>query len=162
MSNQSRRLKKIKGVNLFEVTIKGVRYWRVVSPKPGKGRIARTFRDGLEARNYYEQQVTLTRNLGRASGGLSARQRLEAIGALEALEAFEGVTLLAAVEFYRKHHVSLSSSVTVNEAISKVLETKKIDGVSKRYWDDLKGRLNRFALDFGERPIVEIGSDQIG
>ena len=100
MNDQPRRLKKIKGVNLFEVTIKGVRYWRVVSPKPGKGRIARTFRDAREARNYYEQQVTLTRNLGRASGGLSARQRLDAIGALEALKAFPDVTLLRAVEFY--------------------------------------------------------------
>jgi integrase len=162
MSSQPKRLKKIKGVNIFEVMIKGVRYWRVVSPKPGKGRIARTFRDAREARNYYEQQVTLTRNLGRASGGLSARQRLDAIGALEALKAFPDVTLLRAVEFYAKHHVSLDSSVTVAEAISCLLEAKTVDGVSQRYLEDLRSRLNRFSEDFGDRAITDIGSDKVG
>jgi hypothetical protein len=61
---QPRRLKKIKGVTIYSVSIKGVRYWRVVSPKPGKGRLARNFRDRTQARYYYEQQVQLTATLG--------------------------------------------------------------------------------------------------
>src|SRR6516165_7237704 len=149
MNDQPRRLKRVKGVSLFQVTIKGLRYWRVVSPKLGKGRTSRTFRDQIEARNFYEQQVTHTRNLGRAAGGLSARQRLDAIGALEALKAFPDVTLLSAVEFYARHHVALDQSVTVTKAISKLLEAKQIDGLSKRYVEDLRHRLHRFSEDFG-------------
>jgi integrase len=162
MNDQPRRLKKIKGVSLFEVTIKGLRYWRVVSPKPGKGRLSRTFRDKIEARNYYEQQMQLTRNLGRAGGGFSPRQRLDALGALEALKIFPDVTLTRAVEFYTQHHTALDQSVTVTEAISKLLEAKQIDGLSKRYIEDLRHRLNQFSEDFGDRAIAEIGSPEIG
>jgi integrase len=162
MNDQPRRLKKIKGVNLFEVTIKGLRYWRVVSPKPGKGRYSRTFGDKTQARNYYEQQVQLTRNLGRAAGALSARQRLDALGALEALRVFPDATLLGAVEFYVKHHVAIGGSVTVSEAISQLLSAKKADGKSVRYLGDLRARLARFAFDFGEQKIAEIDSPEIG
>src|SRR5262245_43908339 len=162
MNDQPRRLKKIKGVNLFEVTIKGLRYWRVVSPKPGKGRLSRTFGDKIEARNYYEQQRQLVRNLGRAAGGLSARQRLDAIGALEALKAFPEVTLLSAVEFYAKHHVAIGASVTVSEAITQLLAAKKADGKSVRYVGDLRARLARFAEDYGDQKIAEVSSAQIG
>jgi integrase len=162
MNNQPRRLKKIKGVNLFEVTIKGRQYWRVVSPKPGQGRLSRTFGDRIEARNYYEQQVQLTRNLGRAGGGLSARQRLDAIAALETLAPFDGVSLLSAAQAYARHHVSLSSSVTVTEAIAKLLQAKVADKASKRYYEGLRHYLNRFASDFGDSKIAEITSADVG
>ena len=160
--DQPRRLKKIKGVTIYEVSIKGVRYWRVVSPKSGKGRLARNFRDRTQARYYYEQQVQLTRNLGRAGGGLSARQRLDAMAALETLKPFDGISLLSAVEFYARQHVSLDSSVTVGEAITKLLEAKVADKASKRYYEDLRYRLNRFASDFGDSKIAEITSADIG
>jgi integrase len=162
MSDQPRRLKKVKGVSMFEITIKGRQYWRVVSPKPGKGRLSRTFSDRIEARNYYEQQVQLTRNLGRAAGGLSARQRLDAIGALDALKAFPQVTLLSAVEFYAKHHVTIGASVTVSEAIQELLAAKKADGKSERYLGDLRSRLGRFSEDYGDCKIAELDSSQIG
>jgi integrase len=162
MNNQPRRLKKIKGVNLFEVTIKGLKYWRVVSPKPGKGRLSRTFGDKIEARNYYEQQLQLTRNLGRAGGGLNARQRLDALGAIEDLqEAFPQVTLCETVAFYKRHHVAIVDSVTVSEAIQKLLAAKKADGKSTRYLGDLRARLARFSEDYGDYKIAEIGSPQI-
>jgi hypothetical protein len=157
-----KKLKRVKGVSIFSVTIKGIKYCRVVSPKPGKGRIVRTFKDHREARNYYEMQVTLTRNLGRASGGLTAKQRLDAIAALEALAPFQGVSLASAVEFYARHHVSLDESVTVQEAIAKFLAAKAADGLSDRYLWDLRNRLSRFAEDFGDRKIADVGSPQVG
>jgi hypothetical protein len=134
----------------------------VVSPKPGKGRIVRTFKDQLEARNYYEIQVTLTRNLGRASGGLTPKQRLDAIAALEALVPFDGVSLVSAVQFYARHHVSLDESVTVQEAVAKFLTAKAADGMSERYLRDLRNRLSRFAEDFEDRKIADIGSPEVG
>jgi integrase len=160
---QPRRLKKVKGVTIYEVAVKGVQYWRVVSPKPGKGRTARNFRDKCEARNYYERQVQLVRNFGRkAGGGLSDRQRLDAVAALDRLKDFPQVTLLSAVEFYARHHLSLDANVTVSEAISKLLEDKKSDGKSRRYLEDLRDRLARFAEDFGDCNICEVGSGDIG
>ena len=157
-----KKLKRVKGVSIFSVTIKGIKYCRVVSPKPGKGRIVRTFKDQLEARRHYEIQVTLTRNLGRASGGLTTKQRLDAIAALEALAPFDGVSLVSAVEFYARHHVSLDESVTVGEAIAKLLAAKAADRMSERYLRDLRNRLSRFAEDFGERKIADIGSPEVG
>jgi integrase len=157
-----KKLKRVKGVSIFPVTIKDIKYWRVVSPKPGKGSIVRTFKDHLEARNYYEMQLSLTRNLGRASGGLSAKQRLDAIAALEALAPFDGVSLVSAVEFYARHHVSLDESVTVQEAVAKLLAAKAADGMSERYLRDLRNRLFRFAEDFEDRKIADIGSPEVG
>jgi integrase len=157
-----KKCKRVKGVTIFPVTIKGIKYWRVVSPKSGKRRIMRTFKDHLEARNYYQMQVTLTRNLGRASGGLSAKGRLDAIAALEALAPFDGVSLVSAVEFYARHHVSLDESVTVQEAVAKFLAAKAADGMSERYLRDLRNRLSRFAEDFGDRKIADIGSPEVG
>jgi len=157
-----KKLKRVKGVSIFSVTIKGIKYWRAVSPKPGKGRIVRTFKDQLEARRHYEIQVTLTRNLGRASGGLTTKQRLDAIAALEALAPFQGVSLASAVEFYARHHVSLDESVTVQEAIAKFLAAKAADGLSDRYLWDLRNRLSRFAEDFGDRKIADVGSPEVG
>jgi hypothetical protein len=108
-----KRPKKIKGVNIFEVMIKRVRYWRVVSPKPDKGRIDRNFRNQHEARNFYEREVQFVRNFGRAGGGLSVRHQLDAIVALKALVTFEGATLTSVAEFYAKHH-SVNVKTTVN------------------------------------------------
>jgi integrase len=163
MSDQPKRLKKERGVNIFQVTIKGVPYWRVISPKSGKGRVLRTFRSPIEARRYYERELGRVRDFGRRGlRGLSTRQERDALIALDALKPFENVSLLAAVEFYARHHATLDTSVTVNQALAKLLEAKKLDGASKRYLGDLKARLNRFASDFEDQTLCSIGSDEIG
>jgi integrase len=160
MTLQPKRLKKVRGVNIFAIAIKGVPYWRVVIPKFPKGRITRTFRDPLEARRYYERELLKVRNSGRRT--LTGRQERDAIAAVDVLEGFGKVSLLSAAEFYAKHHVAAQASVSVSEAIQKLLAAKKADGQSQRYIGDLRARLARFALDYGDQKIAEIGSPQIG
>jgi integrase len=161
MTDQPKRLKKVRGVNIFNITIKGVLYWRVVVPKFPKGRITRTFRSPIQARHYYETEVVKVRNSGRRT--LTQRQEREAIVVFDALKSsFENVSLLSVFEFYAKHHIAIGASVTVSEAIQKLLAAKKADGKSDRYLGDLRSRLARFAEDYGDCKIAEIDSAQIG
>jgi integrase len=46
--------------------------------------------------------------------------------------------------------------------VAALLAAKKADGKSDRYMGDLRSRLARFALDYGEQKIAEIDSSQIG
>jgi integrase len=160
MSEQPKRLKKVPGVSIFAISIKGVPYWRVVVPKFPKGRITRSFRDPIQARRCYERELVKVRNTGRRT--LTGRQERDAIAAVDTLEGFGNVSLLAAAEFYAKHHVATSASVTVSEAITQLLSAKKADGRSERYLGDLRVRLARFASDYGDQKIAEIGSPEIG
>jgi integrase len=51
--------------------------------------------------------------------------------------------------------------VTVSQLADEVLETKRRDGMSKDYLRDLRSRLTRFSLNFGNRPVAAVTVEEI-
>jgi integrase len=84
------------------------------------------------------------------------------MAALDILAPFCGVSLIDAAKYYASHHVTILGSKSVSEAITKLLKAKEANGMSPRYLKDLRVRLSRFAEDFGERKISDLGAPEIG
>ena len=160
-SNKKARGKaKIKGLSLFPVKINGVDSWRIATPMVNGQRRTKTFRSEREARTFYDAQYNQLKAAGTAGLGLSERQRVDSLAALEILAPF-GVTLEEAAQFYAQSHEAASESQTVTLAIQKLLAAKKADGKSARYLKDLRNRLDRFGSEFSERPIATITAPEI-
>ena len=51
--------------------------------------------------------------------------------------------------------------ITVAQLVDEMLEAKRRDGRSEVYLRDLRNRLNKFAQDFGHRPITGITVDEL-
>jgi site-specific recombinase XerD len=91
---------------------------------------------------------------------VSESLRIEALECSEKLETI-GSTLRQATSFFLDHFHRTNRSCTVNAAIAELCKARQIDGCSKRYLDDLRVRLNRFAADFGEEPIAGLTTGRI-
>ncbi len=85
---------------------------------------------------------------------------MEAIECSEKLAEVDG-TLRDATKFFLAHVRNLRQSSRTSEVISELLAARRIDGCSKRYLDDLRVRLGRFAADFGEQIVVEISGREV-
>jgi integrase len=86
--------------------------------------------------------------------------RVEAIECCELLQPF-GVTLRDAVKFYTAHLKAVTGSRTVREVVADLLAARSADGMSPRYLGDLRVRLGRFALSFGEEMVAGISAARI-
>lgn len=117
----------------------------------------RTKEDGEEWLRENRAQLT---NQGRSALSLSDRDRIDAQRALEVLKPY-GVTLLEAANSYSERADALSRSVSFTTLIEEVLSAKKADGKSSAYLTALKGYLNRFCEDFGDRLVAEYTSQEI-
>jgi integrase len=148
-------------LNIFPVKINGADLWRVQTPMTDGKRWVKTFRSEKEARTFYDAQHNQLKIAGIAGLGLSERQRVDALAALEILGPF-GATLEQAAQAYAQSHEAVSESQTVAIAIQRFLAVKKADGMSARYLKDLRNRLDRFGLEFGERAIVTITAPELG
>ena len=101
-----------------------------------------------------EADTAGTRNVVRPeerSAILELRDELQEVG-LTLREA-----ILGAIERRRK----LSRSAEVTTLVDEYISTKTTARRSKRYLDDLKYRLGRFAQDFGQLPVAAIESHEI-
>jgi integrase len=162
MQGYKRGQKHVRNLRLYEVHKSGRRYWRMRTPDPsGTGFSERQFSSEAEALTAFEVAYIQHVNHGVKAGSLSARQRGEALAALNILEPFGGVSLVEAARFYYGHHVNILSGKLVADAVTELLKAKKQDGLSGRYHKDLRYRLSRFVESFGTRKIAEVSVSEI-
>src|SRR5260221_7288009 len=151
--------KYIKNLRLYEVTKKGRPYWRLRVPDPsGTGFSERQFSSEPEAHTAFEVAYTQHRNHGYSAGSLGAKERGDAMNALDILRS-TGVSLSEAARYYTSRHVHQSK--LVKDAVSELLQAKQQDGLSRCYQEDLRYRLGRFVQSFWTRPMAEISVGEI-
>jgi integrase len=162
MQGYKRGQKHVRNLRLYEVHKSGRCYWRLRTPEPsGTGFSERQFSTQAEALTAFEAAYIQHVNHGVKAGSLSARQRSEALAALNILEPLGGVSLVEAARFYYGHHVNILSGKLVADAVDCLLKAKKQDGLSGRYHKDLRYRLSRFVESFGTRKIAEVSVSEI-
>ncbi|HEY8650291.1 MAG TPA: hypothetical protein VIL70_05195, partial [Chthoniobacterales bacterium] len=100
------------------------------------------------------------RKCGVEGAEFSSRLREMAQECAERLSAY-GKTLADATDFLVAHLKASEKSCTAAALVEQLIATKKADGVSKRYLEDLRSRLNRFVQEFDGQMVATITSAQI-
>jgi integrase len=119
------------------------------------------FKTKAEAEAERLRQITTLERHGREAVGLSPGELSAIIQARKKL-AKHGKTIDDAATFYLDYLERIRRcNITVADLAKEVLESKRKDGMSKTYIDDLKKRLARFIADFGNRPIAAITIEEL-
>jgi integrase len=145
---------------LTKTKVNGRRYYCVTTPKLGGGRNRRFFKEKAEAETFMQFTKVQQENYGTAALSIPDALRVEAIECAELLQPF-GVTLRDAARFYAAHLKTVTDSRKVSEVVADLLAARTADGMSPRYLGDLRVRLGRFALSFGEEMIAAISAYRI-
>ena len=145
---------------LTKTKVNGRRYYCVTLPKLGGGRKRRFFKDTAEAETFMQFAKVQQENYGMAALSIPDALRVEAIECHELLQPF-GATLRDAAKFYAAHLKAITGSRKVGEVVADLLAARAADGMSPRYVGDLRVRLGRFVLSFGEEMIAGIGASRI-
>src|SRR5213592_1102257 len=145
---------------LTKTKVNGRRYYCVTMPKLGGGRNRRFFKEKAEAKTFMQFAKVQQENYGTAALSISDALRVEAIECHGLLQPF-GVTLRDAAKFYAAHLKAITGSRKVGEVVADLLAARAADGMSQRYLGDLRVRLGRFVLSFGEEMIAGISASRI-
>ena len=145
---------------LTKTKVNGRRYFLVTTPKLGGGRNRRFFKEKAKAETYLQFAKVQQENYGTAVLSISDALRVEAIECADLLQPF-GATLRDAARFYAAHLKAITGSRKVSEVVADLLAARTADGLSPRYLKDLRWRLGRFTLSFGEQMIAGIGASRI-
>jgi hypothetical protein len=145
---------------LTKTKVNGRRYYCVTTPKLGGGRNRRFFKEKAEADTFMQFAKVQQENYGTAALSIPDALRVEAIECCELLQPF-GVTLRDAAKFYAAHLKAVTGSRKVKEVVADLLAARTTDGMSPRYLGDLRVRLGRFVLSFGEEMIAAISASRI-
>jgi integrase len=100
------------------------------------------------------------RKYGIEGSEFSSRLREEAAECVERLSR-RGKTLTDATDFLVAHLNASERSITAAALVEQLIAAKKADGASKRYVEDLRSRLPRFAREFGDQVVATITATAI-
>ena len=107
------------------------------------------------------RQITLRERGGREAVGLPLNELSAIVEARHKL-AEHGKSIDDAATFYLDHLERIRRcNVTVTQLAHEVIAAKKKDGHAPMYLADLRKRLDRFARDFGTRPIAAITVEEL-
>ena len=119
------------------------------------------FKTQAEAEAERMRQITLRERGGREAIGLPLNELAAIVRARSAL-AKHGKSINDAAGFYLDHLERIRRcNITVAQLAAEVLAAKQKDGFGALYLADLRKRLNRFARDFGTRPIAAITVEEL-
>ena len=139
-------------------------YYCVTLPKHGGGRTRRFFKFTPEGKREAETFLQLAKqqqsNYGTAAFSISDALRAEAVQCSRKLGEF-GHSLTDATKFFVAHLQAQKKSITVNDAMEQLITSRKRAGLSKRYGQDLRLRLSKFAKDFEKRTVATITAREI-
>jgi integrase len=125
------------------------------------GKRKRTFFETREQANAFAAfKNAQLRKCGVEGAEFSSRLREMAQECAERLSAY-GRTLKDATDFFCAHLKASEKSCTTAALVEQLIAAKKADGASKRYLEDLRSRLNRFAQKFDGQMVATITSAQI-
>jgi integrase len=131
----------------------------VVGRENGK-RSRKFFGSRADAKEYCDLKNIEANNQGREGAEFPSRLRVMAQECAERLSA-HGKTINEATDFFLAHVIASTRSCTAVELVDEIVKAKKADGASKRYIDDLNGRLGRFAEGFNGQPVATITGAQL-
>lgn len=86
--------------------------------------------------------------------------RVEATSLADRLKPY-GKTLTDAVEHYVAHLTAVERTCTVKELIAEFTKAKEADKARELYVKDLKNRLARFEIDFADKKVAEVRTQEI-
>ncbi len=113
-----------------------------------------------EADTFAQNRNIELKNSGREGAEFPTSLRVMAQECADALRAF-GKTIKNATDFYITHLKASERSITTAALVEQVIAKKQADGKSKRYVQDLRSRLPRFAKDFDGQLVATITATQI-
>jgi integrase len=123
-------------------------------------RLRKTFASRAEAETFARLRKIERTNHGTAGLALSARLRGEALEASQLLAPY-GVSILELARQYVQRMEQSARSETILKGWHLFLAAKKADGLRRRYLEDLRDRLRRFAESFAERKFSDITPSEI-
>ena len=91
---------------------------------------------------------------------LTAPERAAVLDLRERLASCDG-TVREALEAFCEQRESAAKSINVETLVDDFIAAKEREGKSKRYLEDLRSRLGRFAQDFEGRTMSDIATDEI-
>jgi integrase len=125
------------------------------------GKRKRTFFETREQANAFAAfKNAQLRKFGVEGAEFSSRLREMAQECAERLSA-HGKTLKEATDFFVAHLKASERSITAAALVGQLIDAKKADGASKRYVEDLRSRLPRFAKKFDGKMVATITSAEI-
>ena len=126
-----------------------------------QGRRARKFFETQRAaETFVEQKNIELQNQGREGIEFPSWLRIMAGECNELLEPF-GKTIRHATEHYVAFLRASAKSCTVSELAVQMLAAKAADGASKTHLHDLKSRLKRICIDFGQQNAATVDTREI-
>ena len=148
-------------LSLKKTKVNGKTFWQVTVPNHANGgRTRRTFLDKGEAETFHQLSKVQVQNHGTAAMTIPDALRVMAMDGERQLAPF-GKNIRDAVAFYLAHLKAVAGSKPVRDVVTALLAAKAADGASTRYLGDLRARLTRFAVAFGERMIASITGKEI-
>jgi integrase len=148
-------------LQLKKTKVNGEIYWQVTIPKPGGGRLRRTFKNKKDAQYRLSEAKLQMAQAGPAAATMDDLLRSQAIEAARMLEPYRPVTILDVVRGYVENRLSADKSCTVSDAVSALIGAREREGKSQRYIRDLRSRLGQFAYRFGTAKMTEVEAGQI-
>jgi integrase len=145
---------------LTDETRDGKPIYCVQWPRLPKGRNRKFFREKIEAETFLKEKLVEQKRYGDEGMAFGLRERAEYLECTEKLAPFN-TTLRDAVNFYLPHLQATNRSCTAKQLVDEILSAKKADGASYRYINDLKSRLNQFAVTFGGKSVAKITTTDI-
>jgi integrase len=135
--------------------------YRVTVPSRVSGvRLFKQFSSLESAEAWAKEQHDGAKKDGQKHFTLSPSHRGDAIGALALLDG-TGLTLSQAVALAKKHLHSSLGTVTVTEAVSKLVAEKEAENLRERSVRDLRNRLTIFGQTFGERKVSDVTQTEV-
>lgn len=147
-------------LSISKTRVNGVLFWQVTVPKLGGGRERKTFRKHDDAETYFNNAKIQQENHGVAGLAIKDSLRVQAVECAAKLAEF-GKSIVDATDYYLAHLKAVTSSKKVSEVVADLLRAQEADGASVRYVGDLRARLNKFAVTFGEEMIATLAPRQI-
>lgn len=132
----------------------------VVNYREAGKRKRKFFETKEQAQSFAAFKNAELRKFGVEGAEFSSRLREEAAECVERLSAY-GKTLTDATDFLVAHLKASERSITTAALVEQLIAAKKADGMSKRYIEDLRSRLPRFAKKFDGQMVATITSTEI-
>jgi len=132
----------------------------VVNYREAGKRKRKFFETKEQAQSFAAFKNAELRKFGVEGAEFSSRLREEAAECVERLSAY-GKTLTDATDFLVAHLKASERSITAAALVEQLIAAKKADGMSKRYIEDLRSRLPRFAKKFDGQMVATITSTEI-
>jgi site-specific recombinase XerD len=139
--------------SISRVRVHGSLRFCVTFPRPdGPGRVRRFFEKKPEAESFLSLKKQEATAHGVRSFSLSEQDRADFLWAKQQLAPY-GLSVRKAVESLLPQLKAREHTLTVEEAVRRVIETKSKAGMSERHIETLESRLGKFATDHPNRAL---------